>query len=71
MSKLEINYSDAEKTIVQRIFEHGKASPDKPAIFCKDETVYRYSLKKEVTDDAEIIKALILVLAYAARIYKS
>ena len=40
-------------------------------IFCKDETVYRYSLKKEVTDDAEIIKALILVLAYAARIYKS
>ena len=39
MNKLEINYSDAEKTIVQRIFEHGKSSPEKPAIFCKDEIV--------------------------------
>ena len=40
-------------------------------VFCNDETVYRYSLKKEVTDDAETLKAIILVLAYAARIYKS
>ena len=39
MKPLELDVKDTNKTIVQRIFEHGNNTPDKVAVICKDEVI--------------------------------
>lgn len=52
---------------IKNVAVHGKNID----VFCQDGNNYQYGLKKEVVNNAETLQDLILVLAYAARIYKS
>ena len=56
MELLALNIEDTKKTIVQRIFEHGKNSPEKIAIICKDETVSYADLCDLIFNIAEWLK---------------
>ena len=56
MELLALNIEDTKKTIVQRIFEHGKNSPEKVAIICKDETVSYADLCDLIFNIAEWLK---------------
>ncbi|MDO4197513.1 MAG: class I adenylate-forming enzyme family protein [Erysipelotrichaceae bacterium] len=56
MERLELNIKDTEKTIVQRIFEHGSLIPEKTAIIVEDRITTYADLCRMISSYADILK---------------
>ena len=58
MNKLDLNFKDTEKSVVQKIFEHSLKTPDKAAIICKDEVNTYKELSLLIFNCGEYLKEL-------------